>query len=179
MSDPKPVPMSIRSPMEIKFNPAIVIGDSTVDVPSKKTSSYWVVIVNRKTLKVVYNILHTDPDTAPDITGYDTDDNMLVVCTIELGVGNVPQGGFYDFLYEAGAGEALQRLIQINQQIGCGEVGWVSYMLVGLLGPGRPAIQGIELSQVQYWPQGPIMTIQLIPTVIGSDVIYTPSRVQG
>jgi hypothetical protein len=163
--------------MSTDYQISIVIGDSSVDVPGRKANSYWIVIVDRRSLKVVYNHLHTDPDTAPDISAYDTDDNMLIVCSIALGTGYVPQGDFYDFLYQAGAGESLRRLVQINQQIGCGEVSSLSYILVGLLGPGRPALPGIELAQAEYYASGPILTAQLIPTTIGSEVIYTPERV--
>jgi hypothetical protein len=176
MSELKPVPMSVKSPMDTTYQITLAVGDAQVEIPDRKANSYWIVVIDRTTLKPVYNQVHTNPDTAPDIGPYDADNYMLVVCSVALGTGYVPQGAFYDFLYGAGAGTQLDRIVQVNQQIGCGEVGKMSYILVGLLGPGRPNTPGIELAQTEYYASGPILTIQLIPADISGTVVYTPSR---
>jgi len=177
MSALKSVPLSIQAPMDINFSAKIVLGSESVQIPQKKMNSYWIVIVDRSSLKILYNKVITDSDAAPDISGFDKDENMMIVAAIGLGTGYVPQGAFYDFLYQAGAGAGLRRLVQVNQQIGCGEIGWLGYILVGLLGPGRPALPGIEMAEVTYNGAGPVMTVELVPTEISGSVIYTPERV--
>ncbi len=66
-------------------------------------------------------------------TGLDTylsNPAYIFACvTQNLSTLHVPQGGFYTYLTQHGAGRALQRLEQINTSLGCGSISRMSYIL--------------------------------------------------
>ena len=69
------------------------------------------------------------------------------------------------------------RLEQINQHMSCGEIGSMAYILVNILGTGVP---GIEESSIDVSaPQGAILTLGLLPTVINGVTYYSPIEYQG
>lgn len=178
MSDtPKTVPLSISSPMADNWSPEVWIGSDSISFGGKPSlfGGYWLVVVDRKTLQVVYNQYTENYDGAPDLGQYDTTDYMLVVTAVHLGTGHVPQSAFYDFLWDQGAGRGLKRIVQLNDTIGCGSYGTVSYILVGVLGEGRPGLPGVEGALVEYNPGGLVMTAELVPVDIGGVTYYSPS----
>lgn len=176
----QPVPLTLSSTFydTENFLPSIAIGQDIPEFPGGKPDifgGYWIVIVDRRSLDVVYNQYTEQYDTAPDIGSYDTTDYMIIVTTVGLGTGHVPQGGMYDFLVDSGAGKELKRIVQLNATFGCGSYGSVCYSLVGVLGPGAPEIPGIEVSVLVGQYVGFVQTLQLLPMDIGGTTYYYPS----
>jgi hypothetical protein len=54
---------------------------------------------------------------------------IIAVVTQYLSTLHVPQGSFYNYLAQHGAGRQLQRLEQINTSLGCGSISRMSYVL--------------------------------------------------
>lgn len=175
--DLKPLPLTITAPNDPTFPAQMVIGSDSLYLKEKPGpyGGYWFVVIDRKSLKVVYNQFSASSDKAPEIGEYDSSDYILLLSTAGLGTGEVPQGALYDFLYDNGGGRELKRIVQLNNTLGCGTWGWVSYILVGVLGPGRPGIPGIERSNIEYSSAAIVMTAELVPMKIGDEVIYSPS----
>ncbi len=176
MSDPKIVPLTVLSSSSDTTHPAVRLGREgpTFSGDAKGAGSYWIVVLNLRTLEVVFNQATHEYDKAPDVSKYDTREHLLIVTTYCLGTGHVPQGAFYDFLYDNGGGRELKRIVQLNNTLGCGSWGSVKYGLIGLLGPGRPAIRSIEASDIEYRAHGLILTAQLVPITIDGETIYRP-----
>ena len=102
----------------------------------------------------------------------------LSICVAGAGAAiHLPQGELYDFLVANGSGSQLLRLEQINEQMGCGEIGKIAYILVNVMGTGNPGFE--ENSILQQTPQGAIMTVALLPTEINGVIWYTPIEYQG
>lgn len=182
MSDLKNVPLTITATEQNDSAAEIAIGTDKVTLPGKPSSyvgGYWVVVVDRRSLKVVYNQVLDTYDKAPDIGDYNTPDYMLLVTTMWLGTGHVPQGAFFDFLIDNGAGRELRRIVQLNHTLGCGSWATVAYCLAGVLGPGLPATRGVEMCDIGGNNLDVIMTAELVPAQIGDTVIYTPSPLSG
>lgn len=173
----KTVPLTIVAATGQYGRPAIMLGRDPVPVPGEDPGpigSYWFTVLDRRTLKVVFSQMSATYDTAPDIGSYDTRDYLLIVTTWNLGTGHVPQGALYDFLYDNGGGRELKRVVQLNNTLGCGTWGWVTYVLVGVLGPGRPSIESIEGSSILG--ETIIVTAELVPMEIEGVVYYFPQR---
>jgi hypothetical protein len=182
MSDLKNVPLTITATLQNDSDAQMAIGRERIPLPGKPSSyvgGYWVAVVDRRSLKVVYNKVLDSYDTAPDIGNYNTSDYMLFTTTMWLGTGHVPQGAFYDFLMDNGAGAQLQRVCQLNNTLGCGTWSTVAYCLAGVLGPGLPATRGVEMGSIGSSDYAIIMTATLVPAQIGDTVIYTPSPLSG
>jgi hypothetical protein len=135
-------------------------------------AGYWFVVIERSTLNVVYNAVQQAPDQVPAIGSYNTSDYILIVATLGIGLNNQPQGALFKFLKLNGGGSELARIEQLALQFGCGSLGTFGYALVSVL--GNQNIPGFELSQIAGNSLGPILTIQLMPTVIGGKTSYTP-----
>lgn len=175
------VPFSVLAPMQSNYTFGVYIGDDRVPSPSGTAPSgdaYLIVVVNRSTLKPVYNEYWTQPDTAPPIPSeYNTSDYMLVVLTWAVTGPHMPTGAFYDFLVDNGAGDALRAAVNANNQVGCGTFGVISYILVGQMGEGLPsAYLGIESFSATAGPAGIYQPMELVPADINGTTVYTPSR---
>lgn len=173
----KTVPLTIQASIDPHTEPAMVIGSDSVSFGGKVSGygGYWIVVADRRSLDVVFNEYVTTYDQAPDIGAYDTPDYMLLVATAQLGTGVVPQGAFYDFLYDNGAGAQLKRIVQVNQTLGCGSLVTVAYTLAGVLGPGRPDTPGVEVSSVTEAEYVLVMTASLVGVDVDGTTYYTPS----
>ena len=166
------IPLTVVSSLSNEsFYGQIAIGDQEL-TQQPKAWAYWFVVLDRQTLKVVYNELHSSANTAPDIGSYNSTDYLLVVATMGIGLNNQPQGELFKFLDLNGAGRQLRRIEQVANQLGCGSLGTFGYALVGVLGNMNQP--GFEVSQISNPPSGPILTCQLMPSEIDGKTIYTP-----
>lgn len=154
----------------------IAIGDQTLK-QDLKSWAYWFVVLDRHTLKVVYNEVQNSPNTAPDIGSYNSPDYLLVVATMGVGLNDQPQGELFKFLDLNGAGRQLRRVDQVAQQLNCGSLGTFGYALVGVL--GNMNLPGFEASQISAPPTGPILTCQLMPSDINGQTFYTPVQLSN
>ena len=144
---------TIRSPVNTQAISYIRIGQgnsSKVVKPNQPAdNSYWIVILdaNNPTTKVhEWVIPGMSNTTVPsDLDQYMHNPAYLFAVVTQLLSGScVPQGAFYDYLAEHGAGRELQKLEQVssNTQTGYGLYSLVSYILTGQGGPpGTPAYE--------------------------------------
>lgn len=170
MSDPS-VPLTIVSSLANNYYYAqIAIGNNIL---SQQPSSwnYWFVVIDRRTLKVVYNELQQSANTAPNIGTYNSSDYLLLVATLGIGLNNQPQGALFQFLDANGAGRQLRRVNQVAEQLNCGSLGTFGYALVSML--GNLNAPGFEASQISGPATGPILTCQLMPTNVNGQTYYT------
>ena len=168
----KNVPLTVVSSLATNYHYGqIAIGDNTL-TQEPDSWAYWFVVVDRTTLKVVYNELQSSANTAPDIGSANSADNLLIVATIGVGLNNQPQGDLFKFLDLNGAGRQLRRIDQVAQQLGCGSLGTFGYALVGTLGDQNQP--GFEVSQITAPASGPVLTCQLMPNEIDGQTCYTP-----
>ncbi len=149
------------------------IGGKWIKPEGKVTGNqYWFVVIDRKTLKVVFNHLQTSGTTVPTgLKQYDSDEYILAFASYDVNTLNVPQGKLYDFLLARGGGSQLRRLAQIVNDLGCGFFMYVAYTLVSVLGYDT---LGFELGNIQG-DSPPILTLELLATdVPGHGTLYTP-----
>jgi hypothetical protein len=170
------VPMTIDSPYSPGRGIHVVIGDQQLQAPTPYVSgAYWILIVDRTNLKVLYSAWWSKVDQAPPVSQWNDPRYMLVVVADVVPTAHLPSGAFYDFLVDNGAGVALSRLIQIYQALNCGTWGYCAYVLVGQMGPGTPTeYVGIEAGSVQA---NILLTLQLLGVHVDGGLIYTPVRV--
>lgn len=182
MSSNNAIPMTVAAPLQANYQLGIWIGPrpnvQNFAPPSVTGNQVWLSVYDRTTLKQVFNYASTDSSTLPSgISQYNNSQFILVCSTIALGTDNLPQGDLYNFLMASGAGSQLMRLEQINQHMSCGEIGSMGYILVNIMGTGVP---GIEESSIDVSaPQGAILTLGLLPTVINGVTYYSPIEYQG
>lgn len=138
---------------------------------------YWFVVINRSTLAVEYNQIQTQNNAAPNIGNLNTSDHILLVATMGVGLNMQPQGALFDFLDQNGAGMQLRHVDQVAQQLNCGAFGTFAYALTGVL--GNQNMPGFEDSVVGYGAVGPFLTVQLMPTTINGQTVYTPIQLSN
>lgn len=138
---------------------------------------YWIVVIDRSSLSVVYNQVQASPNQLPNLGNYNTSDYLLAVASLGVGLNNPPQGDFFQFLDVNGGGRELRRVEQIATQFNCGSLGTFGYALVGILGNTNQP--GFEASQVGIAGVGPILTVQLMPITIGGKTVYTPVQIDN
>jgi hypothetical protein len=176
MSNAPEVPITIASSVASDVNPIVVIGAVTYQPPSSHNNSYWFSVYDRYTLQQVFSVVQVaDADTVPaDLAGkFNTPQYMLAVTTQNLMSSFVPAGPLHAFLVDNGASVALKRLTQALLQIGCGSLGYVSYSMVGVLGPGTPTHPRVEAS-IMASSDTMYLEATLVGTQVGSQTLYTP-----
>ncbi len=171
MSDPT-VPLTVVSSTSNKFYSAEMAIGSNILTQQPSSWNYWFVVIDRRTLAVVYNQLQQSANTAPNLGSYNTSDYILIVATLGIGLNNQPQGDLFNFLDVNGAGRQLRRVNQVAEQLNCGSLGTFGYALVGQLGNSNQP--GFEASQISGSSVGPILTCQLMPMDINGQTYYTP-----
>lgn len=176
MASTNVIPLTVNSPLSTTWLSGVAMGTQSFGPPGNPTpAGYWILVIDRTALKVVYNQVQTSYDTAPDLGAFNTDDYFMIVAAIAVTLNNIPQGDFFTFLNANGAGPQLARLEQINTQLGCGTVGSFSYVLISILGLGQEALPGIEVSSIDNFnTKGVIVTASLIGTVVNGQTIYSP-----
>lgn len=176
MTETTTVPLTIYGSHSQSFRAGkLAIGKNVIE-QSPTQGGYWIVVIDRSSLAVVYNKMHSSPNTAPDLGNLNNTDHILVVASLSVGLNHQPQGEFFKFLDLNGAGRQLRHIEQIATQFNCGSLGTFGYALVGLLGNlNQP---GFELSAIGSLEgvaaAGPFLTVQLMPITIGGKTVYTP-----
>jgi hypothetical protein len=135
--------------------------------------SYWIAIINAKNPREKVKewvVPGANNSTVP--SGLDTymadSDYLFLVATQYLSTLHIPQGAFYDFLVEYGAGRELQKLEQLATVLSCGTYSRISYILTGQCGkrvPGQPAPTSYEMGS---YGNAPLMMMSLMPLPNGS-----------
>jgi hypothetical protein len=149
---------------------------SNVMSQNPKQRGFWIVAIDRATLKIVYNQVQTDPSAAPDLGVFNTADYVLAMASLGMGLDRQPQGSLFSFLDKNGAGRELRRVAQVASQLNCGALGTYGYALVSLLGNTNP--RGFEISQLST-EHATILTVQMQPATIGTKTIYTPVQLSN
>lgn len=135
-------------------------------------NAYWMVVLDRTTLKVVANFTTTDNSSVPpQLSPYlGNTKYMLIISTQNLGSAYLPQGALYSFLISEGAGPQLARLEQIYQTLNCGTWGFMAYSFVCVLGDdGSGAFEASTIHDNAI-----LQTIQLMPINIAGTTSYVP-----
>jgi hypothetical protein len=167
-----PVPLSVVSSLNDQYYfGQIAIGDKVLE-QNPSSRSLWFVVIDRSDLSVVFNELQSAPNTVPALTKYNNSDHILIVATMGMGLNNQPQGDLFNFLDHNGGGIELRRIEQVATQFNCGSLGTYGYALVGVM--GDQDIPGFEASIITAPSTGPILTLQLMPTVVNGKTSYTP-----
>lgn len=166
------VPLSVVSTLATQYHWATIGIGKNILSQTPQQGGYWFVVIDRRTLAVVYNQVQASGSTVPNIGAYNTSDYILVVATMGVGLNNSPQGALFSFLDVNGGGRELRHIEQIGLQFGCGSLGTFGYALVSVLGNlDQP---GFELSQITNPNAGPFLTVQLMPIDVAGQVYYTP-----
>jgi hypothetical protein len=143
------VPLTIVASPATNFLSVVAIGNQKYYPPSVTDNSYWFSVYDRSSLQQVFSqVQANDADSVPaDLSGkFNTAQYFLVVATRSLMSAYVPAGKLHAFLVDNGASVALKRLTQVYQQLGCGSLGTVTYLMAGVLGPGMPSHPPVEAS---------------------------------
>ena len=138
MSMPPMLAYTITSSLNSGYMPQIVIGQGTNKAYLKPDSpaddSYWFCILdanNPKNKVKEFVVSGSNNATVPNgLDAYMSNPAYIIaVVTQYLSTLHVPQGAFYNYLVQHGAGRELQRLEQLNTSLGCGSIGRMSYIL--------------------------------------------------
>lgn len=149
----------------------VAIGSS--GVMQQLTPGYWILVVDRTTLAVVYNQVQTANDQVPPISQYNDSNHILILATMAVNCSDQPQGAFYQFLDLNGGSVALNQIAQVAQQFGCGYFGYFGYALVSVL--GNENTPGFELVTFDNAiGSGQPLTLQLMPVQVGNQTLWTP-----
>jgi hypothetical protein len=166
------VPLTVVSNSNNQYYWAQIAIGKNVLTQQPSQAAYWFVVVDRSNLNVVYNQLQNAANVAPNIGNYNTANYILIAATLGVGLNNVPQGGLFSFLDVNGGGRQLRRVEQVGMQLNCGSLGTFGYALVGVL--GNLNVPGFEGSWLATQGVGPILTLQLLPTNVGGQTVYSP-----
>lgn len=135
-------------------------------------NQYWMVIFDRKTLKVVENFIFTDNSTVPSqVSAYDNNpEYFYVLTTHNMQTNNLPVGAFYKWLRAEGSGVELSRIEQAAGALNCASWSMISYTLVDIFGP--KTANTFEFSNLTKKEM--INTLELMPLDIGGQTMYSP-----
>lgn len=138
----------------------------------KATNTYWIVVLNRQTLKVELNMTTKDNASVPtQLQAYLGNTNyILLLSTQNLGSAYLPQGALYNLLVSEGAGVQLKRLEQIYETLNCGTWGFMAYSFAAVLGNDGD----IALEAATIMDNAVLHTFELHPVDIGGNTFYTP-----
>ncbi|WP_299336047.1 hypothetical protein [uncultured Psychroserpens sp.] len=142
-----------------------------------KSNQYWMVIFDRRSLKVVENFQFSNNSAVPSqISKYQNDTNFFYVLTTQLmSTPNLPTGPFYKWLRAEGAGKELTRIEQAAETLNCGSWSSISYTLVDIFGPKDSStfeFSGLETSRL-------ITTLELAPIDISGTTYYSPIELRS
>lgn len=176
---PANVPLSIvSSTFNNNFFGQMAIGKNVLSQQLNSGGGYyWFVVINRSTLAVEYNQVQTANNVAPNIGNLNTNDHILLVATLGVGLNVPPQGALFDFLDQNGGGYHLRRVDQFAQQFNCGSWGTFGYALCSVL--GNQNLPGFEDSSIGASSSGPFLTIQLMPNTFNGQTVYTPIQLSN
>lgn len=164
------VPVTVQGTMEYPGG-MVVIGEQYFDPSSNAQNSYWFLVVDLTSLKVVTSTVSAANDQVPpDVQQFAGNPQyLLILTTLVLRTDNLPQGALYQFLQSIGSGPMLARAEQINEQLGTGTIGAMSYILAATMDTG----DGKGFEEFSFTDLT-ILTFELMPVTINGQTIYTP-----
>ncbi len=139
---------------------------------TKLRNAYWIVVLNRQSLKVELNMTTQDNSSIPaQLQSYLGNTNYILFFNSQnLGSAYLPQGALYNLLVSEGAGAQLRRLEQVYETLNCGTWGFMAYSFVAVLGnDGGSALEDSTIMNGAL-----LHTIELSPIDIGGTNYYTP-----
>jgi len=142
--------------------------------PNHGGTQYWIVIIERTTLKIEASFAFNDNSAIPpQLKPYQGNSQyFMIFSTYQMYMGQFPTGDLYNFLISEGAGVQLKRAEQIYANLNCSSITQAAYTLVAVLGDdGGAAFEGLKLA---IDGPGLVTTLQLIPIDIGGKPLYTP-----
>ncbi len=152
-----------------------------IETTGQASGSFWFVVLDRHSLEIVVNVLAEDDGTVPEVVLQNNDDgHILVFASLGVSIDRAPKGNLLRFLQASGAGEDLDRLVQIAGQLSNRLFSRMSYGLVGVMGTGStitPAFPGLERGTLSQVETISVMTAQLVPTLIMGRQVYSPEEV--
>jgi hypothetical protein len=167
------VPLTIQTVLDGNLSSQVVIGSNTVSCKYGLRNVYWCLVIDRSDLSVKENFTFSTNNVVPaQLKPYIGNSNYVLILTTQyLTSANLPQGAFYDYLTQEGAGTQLNRAEQIYETLSCGTWGWFSYAYVAIM--GDPTTNGFEFLDMYH--NAMVSTLYFFPTDIGGKTIYTPS----
>jgi hypothetical protein len=165
------VPLTIQTGTTGALDSMIIFGSNKLDLGPSKPNLYWAVLIDRTNLKIVQNFTFSDNQSVPaQLQPYLSNPQyILILNTQRIYSNNLPAGNFYKMLMSVGAGSELMRLEQIFAALNCSNWGFMGYVLVTVM----DTTDGFEFAS--YSGPNMVSTLQLVPTQVGSGVLYTPS----
>lgn len=136
-----------------------------------ETPTYWYVVVDLTSLKVVANISSTSNDSVPSqIASYENNSQyfLFFIANSQRGY-NIPQGSLYTFLKNIGAGQQLDRGEEMIGQLGTGAIRFFSYILAATMDTSDTG--GFEIFSYTH-PM--ILTMYFLPVEFNNQTIYAP-----
>jgi hypothetical protein len=142
---------------------------------SADTPAYWFIVVDLTSLKVVVNVISTDPTAVPsEVSPYlgNTQFFLYFVANAQIAQ-NMPQGPLYTFLQQVGSGPVLTNLEQTIEQMGTGTILSFSYILAATMDTNdNVGFESVDL--VNYTT----LAMQFMPVQVGGQTIYAPIRIE-
>jgi len=179
----KNIALTIKS-ATYKYKSAIVIGTpgdpnfQAIPNPFKSDTQYgyWMVILDRSTLKVLENFYFSDNDQVPhQLKPYLNNPDYLYILNTEASYANqLPVGPLYQWLLKEGAGPGLKRLEQTHAALNSGAFAQFSYILVDAMGPASH--NSIEQATTGF--DASYLALELQPFSINGKIIYSPVEIR-
>lgn len=165
------VPLTIQTSTLGNLDSIIVFGSNRLVLGPSKQNLYWAVVIDRSNLKIVQNFSFSDNQSVPaQLQSYLTNPQYILILTTQrIYSNNLPAGAFYKMLMSVGAGAELVQLEQIFAALNCSTWGFMGYTLVTVM----DTTDGFEFAT--HSGANMVSTLQLVPTQVGSGVLYTPS----
>lgn len=142
---------------------------------SADTPANWFIVVDLTSLKVVVNVISTDPTAVPsEVASYlgNTQFFLYFVTNAQIAP-NFPQGGLYTFLAQVGSGPGLTNLEQTIAQMGTGVIVTFSYVLAATMDTNdNVGFESVNLTNYTTLP------MQFMPVQVGGQTIYAPIRIE-
>nr|WP_321237088.1 hypothetical protein [uncultured Psychroserpens sp.] len=172
------IPLTIVSPTNVDVPGFITLGlikdpnYVSVPMPNKKQVQYWMVVFDRKTLKVLENFMFSDNSTVPSqLTPYlNNSDYFYVLTTRIMASTNVPTGSFYNWLISEGAGAGLKTIEQEFYALNCAAYNLFSYTFVNVFGPKVAT----SLEFYNFEDNRLVTALELMPIQIAGSNLYMP-----
>ena len=154
-----------------------------INTAGQDSGSFWFVVLDRHSLEIVVDVKSGDENRVPDEVLQNNDDgHILVFACLGVGIERAPKGNLLRFLKSSGAGESLDRLVQVGRHLSNRLFSQMSYNFVGVMGTGStitPAFPGLEMSTLSQAETVTVLTAQLVPTLIMGRHVYSPEEVGG
>jgi len=133
---------------------------------------FWMIVLDRTSLKVAANFTFTDATTVPSQIGpYASDSNYMFVLTTQSAWSTkVPTGNLYQWLIKEGAGPALKTVEQAYEALNCSGFAQYCYTIVDVFGPN----QGNTFDAYALEEKVLFSALELQAFTVNGKTLYTP-----